>query len=345
MADRDVPRPGRAALRRIAQIAFTMGLLGLSGLAVREVDFRHVGAQLAALPRTTVLLAALLSVGQALAMATRLWSVFPEGTRPAWARVARAFGFGQLANACLPGRAGDVIKVVAMARPAGARGGGAAGPNTVDAMGVMLTDKAVDVATLTMLVTAFAPTLLAGMTASVLHMTWIAAVAALLAAGGTLALRRWRPGVFGKVRHAALVTCGTVRALLTPRRLLLALTLGVCAWVAEATSMQVLSAQFGVRLSIPQAMVGLLVLNVGIAVPVSVANVGAYEAATVVGLVPFGASAPQALAIGAIHHAVQVGTIALFALAFWVRDRLVREQPSLKTPEAPTEACEGTAAE
>lgn len=307
-------------------------------------DLRHVGAQLAALPHTTLLVAALLSLAQAVAMATRLWSVFPRGTRPGWAQVARAFGFGQLANACLPGRAGDLIKVVAMSRPAGQREG-ATGPDTAGAMGVVLADKAVDVATLMMLVTAFAPALLAGIAARALHVTWIGLLAVPLAAGATLALRRWRPGLFRKVRHAAVVTFGTVRALMTPSRLLLALSLGVCAWVAEAVSMQVLSAPFGVSLTIPQAMVGLLVLNVGIAVPVSVANVGAYEAATVVGLVPFGASAPQALAIGAIHHAVQVGTIALFALVFWVRDRVWRQRSTVRGEEAAGAECESSAAE
>lgn len=305
-------------------------------------DLRHVGAQLAALPPTTLLVAALLSLAQAVAMATRLWSVFPHGTRPGWAMVARAFGFGQLANACLPGRAGDLIKVVAMSRPAG-QCEGVTRPDAADAMGVVLADKVVDVATLTMLVTAFAPALLAGIAAGALKMKWGALLAVVLAGVTTLALWRWRPRLFGKVRHAAVVAWGTVRALMTPGRLMLALSLGVCAWVAEAASMQVLSAPFGVSLTIPQAMAGLLVLNVGIAVPVSLANVGAYEAATVVGLVPFGASAPQALAIGAIHHAVQVGTIAVFALAFWVRDRIGRRRPA---ESAETEAgCESSAAE
>jgi hypothetical protein len=123
--------------------------------------------------------------------------------------------------------------------------------------------------------------------------------------------------------------------------------------------MRVLSAPFGVELSIPQAMVGLLVLNVGIALPVSVANVGAYEAATVVGLLPFGATAPQALAIGAIHHGVQVTAIGMFALAFWLRDRVARPwgapkvaelaekmaEASARVVEAATPACETGAAE
>jgi uncharacterized membrane protein YbhN (UPF0104 family) len=191
-------------------------------------------------------------------------------------------------------------------------------------MGVMLADKAVDVATLTVLVGAFAPALLLGLAAKACHATWIGALAVLLAVGATLALRRFRPAVFGKVRHAAVVTWRTVRAMMTPRRLVVAVTLGVLAWAAEATSMRVLSAPFGVNLSVPQAMVGLLILNLGIAVPVSVANVGAYEAATVVGLVPFGATAAQALAIGAIHHAVQVTAIAFFAFTFWLRDRVVK---------------------
>jgi uncharacterized membrane protein YbhN (UPF0104 family) len=300
--------------------AVSLGLLALTLLALRQADLRGIGARLANLPRTTLLVASLLSLAQALAMATRLWSVFPHGARPGWAHVARAFGFGQLANSCLPGRVGDLIKALAMSRPSLPSGG----TDTAGAMGVMLADKAVDAATLTLLVTAFAPALLAGLAARAYHATWIGALAVVLAALAALALRRARPAAFREVRRAIAAALQAVRALMTPRRLFVALALGTCAWVAEATSMRVLSAPFGLDLSIPQAMVGLLVLNVGIALPVSLANLGAYEAATVVGLVPFGATPPQAVAIGAIHHAVQVVAIALFALTFWLRDRLTQ---------------------
>ncbi len=344
-------RAAASRMVRVTPVALPLGLLALTGLAMRQVDVRHIGAQLGSLPRTTLLFAALLSFAQALAMATRLWSVFPPGARPDWASVARAFGFGQLANACLPGRAGDVIKVVAMSRRAG-EPVQASRPDTADAMGVVLADKAVDVATLTMLVTAFAPALLAGIAAGALHMTWVGVVALALAGAAALGLRRWKPVAVLKVRHAVVVTYKTVRALMTPKRLLSALGLGVCAWLAEAASMKVLSAPFGVALTIPQAMAGLLVLNVGIAVPVSVANLGAYEAATVVGLVPFGATAPQALAIGVVHHAVQVATIAAFALAFWVRDRVAQPRPRPRPAatrqeqeEVSAAACEGHPAE
>jgi uncharacterized membrane protein YbhN (UPF0104 family) len=63
-------------------------------------------------------------------------------------------------------------------------------------------------------------------------------------------------------------------------------------------------------------------LNLGIAIPVSIANLGAYEAATVLGLSPFGISVPTALAIGMIHHAIQIATVFVFAAAFWLCGRL-----------------------
>jgi uncharacterized membrane protein YbhN (UPF0104 family) len=88
----------------------------------------------------------------------------------------------------------------------------------------------------------------------------------------------------------------------------------------------------GVHLSLPQAIGGILVLNLGTALPVSVANVGAYEAAMAVGLRAFGASVAQGIAIGVLHHAVSLATIATFALLFWVHDRLTARRARVAGP-------------
>lgn len=312
------------SLRRLfqaAKITVFAGVVALSVLAFHRLDFHMVLAQMGALSRASVLVVVGVAIAQAFALATRLWVVFPHGSRPRWAQVARAFGFGQLANACLPGRAGDVMKVVTIARDRPA--GEAAGQTTVtDATGVMLADKAIDMVTLGGLVLVFAPTLLLGVLAAAMHAAWIAVAGVGMVVGAVFFARSHWPAAFARAAHFASSTWRTVRGVLTPARLACALALGVGAWLAESTSMLVLSSSFGLHLSLAQTMVGLLVLNLGIAIPVSVGNVGTYEAATVVGLAPFGVAPVQALALGALHHAVQILAIALFALAFWLRDRI-----------------------
>lgn len=324
----ETPRPRRSAIERIAKIVLGLGVLALPALALRHINLGLVGASILAIPHSTLLLALVVSLFQIVALATRLWSVFPDKTRPGWARVARAFGFGQLANACLPGRAGDVVKVVAISKDEGGEDAVAAGharpapaTSAADATGVMLADKALDFTTLGALVLVFAPALLVGLLAGAAHVAPIAGATALVAVVIGFALHRWWPTAFAKLWRGANATWAALRSLLTPSRLATGLTLGCTAWLAEAGSMMILGSPMGVHLSLAQAIMGLLVLNVGIAVPVAPGNVGAYEAATVVGLAPFGVPPAQALALGALHHVVQLATIGGVALCFWVRDR------------------------
>lgn len=312
----------RRSLWRAAKVVASGAVLTLGFLAFRRLDLHGVLAQMRGLSRASALLVLGVAIAQAFALATRLWIVFPAGARPRWGRVARAFGFGQFANACLPGRAGDVMKVVTIARdrPDGSEATGQA--TAADVTGAMLADKAIDMVTLGALVLVFAPALLLGVLAAATHAAWIAVAAAGLLVAAVLVTRHCLPAVFDRAVRFASSTCRTLRGALTPGRLACALALGVAAWLAEAGSMLVLSSSFGLHLSLAQTIVGLLVLNLGIAIPVSMGNVGTYEAATMVGLAPFGVAPAQALALGAFHHAVQLVAIALFALAFWLRDRL-----------------------
>src|SRR5438477_134356 len=156
----------RPSLRRARTIALAVVSVSLAALALRRIDLHDVAARLSALSRTTLLLAIGLSLAQAVVLATRLWSVFPRHARPSWATVARAFGFGQLANSYLPGRAGDVVKVFAMRAPGG---------TVADATGVMLAHKGLDVLTLALVVVAFGRGLLGALFAGALHVphaTW-----------------------------------------------------------------------------------------------------------------------------------------------------------------------------
>lgn len=314
MDEQSPARSPRRAIRRILSVVVGVALLAGLALAARSVSWTHVLALAGAMPLPALVLAGAATLVQALVLATRLWAVFPRGTRPSWARVARAYGFGQLTNACVPARAGDVVKVVAMRDERAS--------SATEATSAVLADKAFDVATLGILAVVLAPALLLGGLAAAFHLGWIAGVAALAVLVGIRVLRRLRPAVLAKARHGAAATWRSLRGLATPRRLVTGLALGCLAWLAEAGSMMSLAHPLGVHLSIAQAIGGLLVLNLGIAVPVSVANVGAYEAATVVGLRAFGATVSQGLTIGLLHHVLQLATVAVFALFFWVRDRL-----------------------
>lgn len=306
----------RIALRYILRILLAVGLLVVAVVAARDLSWRHVLAMTSGLPLPTIVLAAVASVLQAVVLATRLWAVFPHRGRPRWASVARAFGFGQLTNAFVPGRAGDVVKVVAMRNDENT--------TATDATGVVLADKAFDMITLGLLVVVLAPALLLGVVAGAMHFGWMAPILAVAAFIVLALLRKVRPAARQKLREGAAATWRSLRGLATPRRLVSGLALGCASWLAEAGSMMLLAHPMGLHLSLAHAIASLLVLNLGIALPVSFANVGAYEAAMVVGLRSSGATATQALAIGTLHHLMQIGAIALFALVFWLRDHVAK---------------------
>jgi uncharacterized membrane protein YbhN (UPF0104 family) len=193
-----------------------------------------------------------------------------------------------------------------------------------DATGVVLAEKALDVVTLGGMVLLFAPALVLELGVGALHAAWIGGAVLLLTVFAvTIAKQLW-PVAFAKLRCAAGATWRAARHVLTPGPLLAGLALGCLSWLAEAWSFALVSGPLGVHLTMGRAFVALLALNMGIAVPVSVANVGAYEAATAAGLATFGVPVPQALAIGAMHHAVQEATAGAFALVFWLRDRVVK---------------------
>jgi uncharacterized membrane protein YbhN (UPF0104 family) len=261
------------------------------------------------------------SLAQVVLLAARLWLVFPRDERPAFLAVARAYAFGQLGNAILPGRSGDVVKIVALSR-GGAADAQSRRPSMGDATGVVLVDKALDTLAFAGLAAVAGRGLIAGALAGTVGAAWIIVPVLALLALGALSLRRLRPSVFAKMSASARRTAATARRLLGPGRVSAGMLLGTAAWIAELVAMVALGVGVGLHLSVLQILRGLVVLNLGISVPVSVANVGTYEAATIAGLAPAGVPAGDAVALGALHHVVQLLAVSLSAFVFWARDRL-----------------------
>jgi uncharacterized membrane protein YbhN (UPF0104 family) len=196
--------------------------------------------------------------------------------------------------------------------------------SVADATGAMLADKGFDVVTLALVAVVFGRQVLVSALASSKHAALVIAGAVVVAWVAWLVLRRFFPRVHERLRSAPAATWAAARSLFTAKRLALGLCLGVAAWLAEVGMLALLCGGIGVHVTFAQSTVALVVLNLGIAVPVSAGNVGAYEAATVFGLAPFGVSMNDALAVGMLHHAVQIVAAVLPALFFWAVDRCTR---------------------
>ena len=259
-------------------------------------------------------LAAALALGvlQNVLQSSRLWTLLPGRARLSWFEVFRSFSWGQLVNNYTPARAGDVVKV-ALIRGVAAKDRAADQDDTSAASlagSVLLADKLADVGALLILIAVLIPGYLRQLHVPLPTSSPLAAGVALGAAGVALYLPRYRTSrawrVAGQVLH------GT-SALWRLPQLFAALALGAAAWLTEALILIALTRSAGIALDPAAALGVLVVLNLGIAIPVSFANIGTFEAAAVFGLTRAGVPAAQAVAIALVHHVVQAGCVVLLA--------------------------------
>ena len=267
---------------------------------------------LAGLPVPAILGALVLILVQVNAQGLRLWAILPRETSLSAGRVVGAFTAGEWANIFTPARAGDALKVVLMSRLPGARR-----ISVLQATGAVVADKIIDIGSLALLCAI----------AGLLGLVWtgvgprlpalpLAAVAGgmlvLMLVGLRLAPAKW----FGGWRAAGRELLRGLSALKDPVRCAASLALSSGAWIAELLAARVLCAGLGFPLSLPQALFAIAILNVGILVPVVVANAGMYEAAFAYGLSRSGVPVPSAIAIAAAHHVLELLGLSLSAAAF-----------------------------
>ena len=327
--------------------------LGMGGTSVGGAFEKMLSAS----PLALVLVLAL-SLVQAASGAIRLWFVFPRAKRPGLVRVARAFSFGQLVNTYVPGRAGDVFKVLSIARDHDRRRGDhgrrdhgdhanapAHGSASVaETTGAVLADRGLDVASLVLLAAVFGGGALVTFVVRMAEHLWLAALAAgVIAAMLAVCWRVW-PGGFRRLGRAVSSVLVATRAALSAHRLPAIVAMALAGWIAELVAMTLLAAELGFHLSFPHAVVAMFVLNLGIALPVTVANVGAFEAAAAAGLAAFGIPMADGIAIGTVLHAGQVAAVIIAAVAFWLRDCWLRRARAVCDAALPI-ACEGAGPE
>ncbi len=289
-----------------------------------EVRFAEVFRALKRFSWATVCISLTLAIVQCGAQGLRLWALLPKASDVGSLNLLRIFSLGQLANTFLPGRAGDMYKVASLSRsmfPEANRQfeGGATGraERIAQAAGsVLVADKLVDLGALLFLISIVTPSWLAeisipSLTGSSIKVGLSIGVVSLLLTG--LYFIRSRRFV-SRLRSLFSQVLQGSSGLLNWPTLLMALFFGIAAWALEASVLVSLSSSWDWRLSFSQAIWVLVVLNLGIALPISFANLGTFEAAVAFGLSRFQVPLPEALALAGIHHLLQVGGVVGLAL-------------------------------
>ena len=316
--------PGTRPSRRM--VLFSISLA--AGLAVVLVTHRQqaraLWSSLTAVPPAALAVVLLLVLCQLAFQAVRLWTILPRGLALPLGQTAHAFALGEWLNLFTPARGGDAVKVVMLTR---ATGGAGPAPSLPQATGVLLADKIVDAGSLALLCAAAglfgvvrvsAPTQLPDPRAVIA----VAAGVTLL----LLTLRRFAPRWLGRLARWRGEVGRGLAALRDPFKLAAGVSLSLGAWLAELAALRVLCAALAFAPSPARLVLVLAALNVGISVPIGVANVGVYEAVLSFGLTRSGIPLATAAAIATLHHALQLlGTnVGAAGVSLWAGSRCAR---------------------
>jgi uncharacterized membrane protein YbhN (UPF0104 family) len=257
--------------------------------------------------------------------AVRLWTILPRDLPLPLGRTAHAFALGEWLNLFTPARGGDALKVVLLSRAAATAG---SPPSLPQATGVLLADKIVDAGSLGLLVAAagLVRVVRVGVPARLPDpraLLVVAAVVTLL----VLAIRWYSPRWLERLARLRHELGRGLAALRNPFRLAGGVSLSLGAWLAELAALRVLCAALAFAPSPARLVFVLTALNLGISVPLGVANVGVYEAVLSLGLAQSGIPLTSALAIATLHHALQLLGTNLGAAGLWLwaaMDRVAR---------------------
>ena len=307
----------RRSWRVILSLALALGL-GMFSLRFLDISFREIIKALSRFSPTFVISALALLLCQNSAVILRYWILIPRKFKVGARDAGYAGALAQLANGVLPARAGDALKVVLLGR-AGAWGTSL--PMAAGA-GVVTSEKIVDISSMALLavllkVHSVPNNLMPRISPWAIVLSF--AAFSLVVLGITM---RARKNPAGKLAQTASRFVDGMCGVFNPKTLVLGLVMGLIVWSSESVAVVLLSHSQGYPFSLAQAFFGLIVLNVLIAVPISVANVGAYEASLAFGLNLVGMDTVAAIAVATALHMLQLINISFIALVCVVSRRI-----------------------
>lgn len=247
---------------------------------------------------------------------SRLWVLCPPTVGVSWRQAAQSFVSGQFVSNFIQGQAGHPVKVAVLRQPANVQGRQMV---AAESTAIVFVDKVLDILMLLGL------TGLAALQLGLLAQGWRYfdhyLLGGILVAVGAIALLVYMLCRFsGRIRRGLADFQKGLAVVKSPVQVGQGMTMGLGDWVSEALLLQVLCLAQGFPLSPAQLMVSLFILNVGISIPISVANVGTFEAALIFALTRFGVPLVQGVAIATLFHVYQMLGIALWMLVMFPRN-------------------------
>jgi uncharacterized membrane protein YbhN (UPF0104 family) len=304
----------------VFRIAITVILLGGGIGAVSTLhgmDWRAFGGALAGVALLPLALALGVSTVQVFAQLARFYVLVPAEARPSVWELLDATAIGQLLNYATPLRAGDAYKLLRLAPSTGAQ---AKKGRFGTLLAALLVERAADVTGLFIMAAWASLSELRAWGASVMPSTgtaWKVSLGVGLL-GGLLALTaRKLPRAFGTF-------FGTTWAALRSPRFAASIGVALLTWTLDAGTLYWTTRAGGFPLTFRETMQSVFVLNLGIAMPITVGNIGVFEAALAFALSRHGIPAERALAIATVEHFAKfsglglcVGMLRLARVTVW----------------------------
>ena len=295
--------------RTVASVLVVMILILLLTQS-QTISWEGVLRSLKAIGGQSFFLALCVAIAQYVSVALR-FVVLMSKTSVTPFQCSRIFTNGQLFNHVFPARAGDLYKVIALKRSSPDKSF-----STAYVVSALIIERLVSTLVLVLLIVflvdwstlRIADLSFVGRTQ---QLTTVVSVAAL--AGVALYFMQKK---FPRL-HAWLAELKrSFFTILNVRTFILVVCMSIVMWVLEVWSIKFLAIPLGVDLQLGQGLFVLLLLNVGIAVPVTLGNVGTYEAALVLGLGLWGAGSNDGIAIAVSHHFLQILSLVILAGIF-----------------------------
>jgi uncharacterized protein (TIRG00374 family) len=255
--------------------------------------------------------------------AIRWRHLFLDPQRVATWESAKAINVGLLFNNILPSRAGEVPRVLGLARGTGL--------SKVEIGATVVVERALDLLTIALIAVVAWPWLPSARWVQALCVICAFIVSAFVVGTVLLVVMRRRARRLAERALGALPFVSADRALtLTasaargvhvvakPRRLALAIALSALVWTVTALSVFVLLPAFDLHATFTSAWLIAIVTSLALTVPSTSGGLGVYEAGVQASLVAFGASAGSALSFALVLHAVNFLPVSITGvLASW----------------------------
>jgi uncharacterized membrane protein YbhN (UPF0104 family) len=303
------------ALKLIVTLLVVGGGVGVAS-TLHRIDWATFGSALAHVSGVPLALALCVSTAQVFAQLGRFVVVLPRSERAPLRELLEATAVGQLLNYTTALRAGDAYKLARLSST-----GKYAGERFSKLAAALVVERIADVVSLLAVAAATLDASSASLHASALPSRTIAALRQLLPwrLGGWAALLSLSFGValaagslfFARAPEFVLRFARSVRTALGSAGFARCLVVASATWVLDAATLYWTARSAGCAISFRTAVPCVFLLNVGIALPVTVGNLGVFEASLAFALTLYGIPPERALVIATVEHAVKLAGLAV----------------------------------